>query len=188
MSQKIFKELGERRRYVEKSDIDLRWRNIDHFRAYWLHMVILSSAIVLGVLPLISENSSLVKSFTLAKLGLLLIILVCVLIVLYFQNVLSRERSLLFDQKEFHEATFSMQQNILNTAKRDGKDEAYLKEIFERTKSAAYFQEQEIVKRHVIGGKFTKTRLLINKYFNPLISYGFAVGVLLVVLSFIWFV
>lgn len=185
MSEKFIEELEDRRQFVERQDAEARTKNLEQFRNYWLHMTILSSAIVVGVLPLMGEESSLIKSLPLAKTGLALIVFVCAAAIIYLQNVLSREKSLLHDQKEFHENTFSMQGRMIEKARKDGKNEDFIKDIFERSKSAAYFEEQDIVAHHILGKGFVRIRLFINKYFNPFISYGFATGVLLVVLSFV---
>jgi hypothetical protein len=186
MDKELQKEIETRRQFVEQQDAEMHTKNIGHFRAYWLNMVILSSAIAVGVLPILdSESSHLIKSPTLTKLGLLLITIVCLAIIIYFQKVLTREKSLLSEQTEFHKYTFFMQSDILNKAIKDGKDESYLKELLGRTKVASFRAEQNIIAKYVVGKRFIKMRSFINKYFNQFVSYGFSLGVILVILSFI---
>lgn len=185
MSEKFFEELEDRRTAVEKLDFDIQAKNRDYFRSFWLQMIILSSAIVVGILPIMGQSTTLIRSLILAKLGLLLIILVCVSIIFYFQNMLSKERNLLFEQIQFHKETFAKQLRFLDRAKREGKSEKEMESIFNESKSNVYIQEQQIIARHLVVGKFVKIRLFLDKYFNNLISCGFVSGVLLVVLSFI---
>ena len=185
MGENFCEELENRRAVVEKLDFDIQSENRDHFRSFWLHMIILSSAIVIGILPIMNGSTLLIKSMTLAKLGLLIIILVCVLVIFYFQNMLSMEKSLLFDQVEFHKETFSKQLRLLEQAEKDGRSEKEIGFIFDKSKNEAFIKEQQIVAKHLIGGKFAYTRLFIDKYFNYFVSYGFAFGVLLVILSFV---
>ncbi|OGG94449.1 hypothetical protein A3G63_00245 [Candidatus Kaiserbacteria bacterium RIFCSPLOWO2_12_FULL_52_8] len=181
MSQQIFSELENRQHEVEKRDLESRSRNLEQFRTYWLHITILSSAIVLGVLPLISENSTLIRSATLAKLGLGIIIFVCVAAILYLQNVLARERDLLAERRVFHEEVFAKQRGALEAAQRDGQDSEFLKGLFERTKTLSHSTETGILMKHLLG----RRTLFLDKYFTPLTAYTFAFGVLLVVFSFI---
>lgn len=185
MSKNIFVELEDRRSVVEKFDFDMQDKNRDHFRSFWLHMVILSSAIVIGVLPILNAESDLITSPILAKLGLLIIVLVGVSVIFYFQNVLSREKLLLFEQIQFHEASFFKQQNLLAQAVKDRKSEMEISQIFEGSKDAALIKEEEIIAKHLIGGKFLCIRLFIDEYFSHFISLGFGLGVLFVILSFI---
>lgn len=188
MNRKFFEELEGRRTAVEKFDFDIQTKNRDYFRSFWLHMIILSSAIVIGILPIMNDSTSLIKSLILAKFGLLIIVLVCVLIVFYLQSVLSREKALLFDQVEFHKNTFLGQLRLLEQSEKDGKDEKEITSIFHHSKKEAFIQEQQIIAKHLIEGNFVKMRLFIDKYFKYFISYGFALGVLLVILSFILYV
>jgi len=185
MIHKFLKELEDRKTFVEKTDFDMLAKSRDHFRDFWLHMVILSSAIVIGILPLINQESTLIKSLTLAKLGLLLIILVCVLIILYYQNALSKTRSVLVEQSRFHDKTFSEQFAILNHAAEKGLDENEVEKIFNDSKNCSYIQEEKIVAKYILSKRFIKFRILIDKYFNCVISYIFVLGILLVIFSFV---
>ena len=185
MIEKFLKELEDRRSTVEKLDFEIQLKNIDHFRSFWLHMIILSSAIVIGVLPIMNGSSILIKSLILAKFGLLIIVLVCVLATLYFQNVLHREKLLILDQNFFHKNTFSNQENILINLEKVKKSEAEIKQIFDKSKTDSLSQEIQIIKKHLTGGGFPRIRLFVDKYFNKFISFGFALGVFLVILSFI---
>ena len=184
MIEKFFKELENRRSTVEKFDFDIQTKNRDYFRNLWLYMIILSSAIAIGILPIMAGPSTIIRSLVLAKLGLIIIMIVCVWVVFYFLNVLFREKVLLFEQAQFHKNTFSEQLKLLEQVKKEGKNEKEIEIIFYKSKSNAYIQEQKIIARHLIGGKFVKVRLFIDKYFNQSISYGFALGILLVILSF----
>lgn len=185
MDENFFQELEGRKNTVEKFDFDSGERKREHQRNFWLQMVILSSAIVIGILPLLGEKSSLVKYPVLAELGLLLIITICILIVFYFQDVLSREKLLLFDLKEFHDSLFLRQKGLLTQAKKEGKSASEIKEIFEKSKQDAYRGEQEILYQHLVG-KFYHLRLFIDRFFNRIISLGFLLGVLFVILSFVF--
>jgi hypothetical protein len=185
MKHNFFEELEIRRSNVERIDLEMRNRNLDHYRNFWLQMIILSSAIVIGVLPILDSSNSIIKSIILAKLGLLIIVVLCVLVVFYFQSVLSREKSLLFDQVEFHRHTFLSQSRLLQETLKTGRDEKEVESIFENSKRESFIMEQEILAKHLIDGKFVKSRLFIDKHFGNFISYGFSLGILLVILSFI---
>ena len=126
MSQEILQEIEERRQYVEKEDREYRIHNLENFRSYWLNLVILSSAIAVGIIPLLNDQPSIIISVLLAQIGLLVIVIVCVLLVLYLQNVLARERDLLADQRNFHEYTFGMQNDVIKSAKQEGKSAEYI--------------------------------------------------------------
>lgn len=184
MSNNFFNELEIRRSGVEKIDLEMRNRNLDHYRSFWLQMMIFSSAVVVGVLPLISESESIIRSPILAKLGLLVIIILCTFIILYFQGVLIREKVLLFEQSEFHKNIFSKQHRILEQS-RDKTDEV-IKKLFETSKNEAFVKEQDILAKHLIGGKFYRIRLFIDKYFTRFVSFGFTAGILLIIFSFIF--
>jgi len=183
--KKKFDELEKRRAFVEKMDFDIRERNRDHFRTFWLNMVILSSAIVVGVLPIISGSSSPIQSPVLAKIGLLIIVVISVIIVIYFAGILTREKHLLFEQAQFHEYIFSKQWRLLDEAIKKGKTTDEITTIFDKSKRISNTIEDEIVAKHLIGGNFIRFRLFIDKHFNHIISYGFVIGVLLVILSFL---
>src|SRR3989338_5362478 len=145
MNERLFEELEDRRTTVEKMDFDIQAKNREYFRSFWLNMIILSSAIVVGILPVMDGPSTLIKSLILAKLGLLLIILICVSIICYFQNMLSRERDLLFEQIQFHKKTFSEQLTLLKQAKSGGKNEKEMEHLFDKSKSNSYIHEQQII-------------------------------------------
>ena len=90
-------------------------------------MIILSSAIAIGILPIMAGPSTIIRSLVLAKLGLLIIMIVCVWVVFYFLNVLFREKVLLFEQAQFHKNTFSEQLKLLEQVKKEGKMKKRLK-------------------------------------------------------------
>ena len=185
MSEKIFEELKQRRQKVEFLDQELRTKNREKFLQYLLHMTILSSAIVVGVLPLINDASTAIKSVLFAKIGLALIVSVCVIALLYLHNILNRERILLSDQQSFHDYTFSSQYQILSEAKTKGANDDELYATFEKTKSQSSIAEQELVLSHLVGGRFSWLRQVRDSYINTFITYGFATGVILIILSFI---
>jgi len=103
---KIYKEIDEREEIVEKYDFDIQMKNREQFRSFWLHMIILSSAIVIGVLPLLKSNSDIIQSQIICLFGLLFILLVCIFIVIYMPYVLQREKSLLVEQSQLHQEIF----------------------------------------------------------------------------------
>lgn len=185
MSEKIIEELKNRRETIEMLDLDLQNKNKDHFRGLWMNIMILSSAIIIGVLPLINENSNIIKSLLLAKLGLLLIILIIIFGIIYYANVLNRERSMLFDLSQFHEKIFFKQENLINLAVEQKKSIGEVLDIFGRTKIDSFNEEQKIREKHLVGGKFFKLRLFVDKYFSVFLCYGFVLGLILIIFSFI---
>lgn len=185
MSKDFIEEIELRRAAVEKIDFDVQSRNIEHFRSYWLHMILLSSAIVIGVLPIINEESNVIKSLTLAELGLLLIICMCVLLTLYFGNVLAREKSLAFDKRQFHGSVFSSQITLIKRSREAGKNEAEIQRIFADSKLSSFIEENSILQKHLLGGKFAKLRLFVDRYFNRIVSILFTLGIMFVIFSFI---
>lgn len=62
MTEKIIEELKNRRESLERLDLEMQNRNKDYSRNLWMNIIILSSAIIIGVLPLISENSNIINS------------------------------------------------------------------------------------------------------------------------------
>lgn len=184
MYEKYSKELEDRRSTVEKIDHESILRNSDHFRSYWLQIVILSSAIVIGLVPVI-DNPVLVQSPSLAKIGLLVILLVCVSIVLYFQNFLTREKIILYDQQKLHEDNFAKQSSLLKKAKNENWVDKKIEVEFEVSKRRFFEEETNLLFNHLVSNKGAKHISFFDKYFNVFMPYLFATGVFFIVLSFI---
>ena len=183
MSEKILKDINERRHIVEAQDQDIQKRNRDYFRNFWMNIIILSSGIIIGVLPLLDGNSDLVQSLLLAKLGLLTIVFITMIGIVYFENVLRREKLLLFDQQQFHNMIFSEQESMIRSALNQGRKPKEVLDIFNLTKSRAFEIEQAIIKRHLLGGAFSTARLFLDQYFSRFLTYGFILGILLIIAS-----
>lgn len=185
MIEKIIEELKNRRESLERLDLETQNRNKDYSRNLWMNIIILSSAIIIGVLPLISENSNLIKSLLLAKLGLLLIIIIIIFGIIYYEKVLIREKLMLFDLSQFHDHTFARQECIINLAIKENKSTEEIKDIFSKTKRESYDNELKIVEKHLLGGNFFKLRLFMDKYFSRFLCYGFVIGLILIIFSLV---
>ena len=60
-------------------------------------------------------------------------------------------------------------------------------ELFDRTKAASHHMEDRIVAKHIMGRRLTDLRIFVNKNFTKYTSYGFVLGILLIIASFIDF-
>lgn len=185
MISDLYKEIENRRAFIEKCDFEIQNQNTEHFRSFWLNINILSGAIVVGLLPIITSESGTIKSLILAKLGLLLIISICTIVTVYFQSVSARGKYLLFDQIECHRKNFSRQRKILVQAEKEGKTEKEIFDIYNQSKDDFSMAEFNVIEKHILGGRFVKIRLFFDKHFNSFVSWIFTVGILLIILSFI---
>lgn len=183
MSSRFIDELRKRQIHVEKIDSDLISVNNSEYRSYWLNMTILSGAILIGVIPLLGNNQSVVKSIILAKMGVVVLIIVCTSIVIYFQGVLSRGKKMLIEQQTHHNETFAKQASLLEKLGKEGKSEQEMESYFEKSKAESYSQEVDIMYENLLGGRFSRVRTFIDGHFNRYISFGFSVGVILITLS-----
>jgi hypothetical protein len=186
MKEDYFNEISLREEKVTMFDSDIRNKNRDKFQTFLLHMTVLSSALAIGILPLINESSKLILAPELAKFGLLINLVVCTVTLLYAHNVLNREKQLINDQKEHHDFTFDWQRRVLSEAIKRNVTDSDLRVIFEQTKSASNELEQEILMKHLVGNVYRyKIKNFLDRAVSILSLYGFALGTGLVVISFI---
>ncbi|MDO8593129.1 MAG: hypothetical protein Q7R92_05235 [bacterium] len=61
MVEKIIEELKNRREWLERLDLEMQNKNKDYSRNLWMNIIILSSAIIIGVLPLINGTPSIIN-------------------------------------------------------------------------------------------------------------------------------
>lgn len=183
MTEKIIEELKNRKEAVERFDLEIQIRNKESSRNLWMNIIILSSAIIIGILPLLNENSNLIKSLVLAKLGLLLIIIIVVIGIIYYENVLIREKLMLSDLSQFHQETFAYQEYVINSSIKEKKDLEEIQNIFNITKKESFSKELKIREKHLVGGKFFRLRSLSDKYFSRFLCYGFAIALIIIIFS-----
>jgi hypothetical protein len=180
---KFLKELEDRAHNVNQWDVEIQNRNKESFKSLWMNMIIFSSAFLVGFLPLLESNSNIIKNILLAKIGLFIIILIIITNLLYYEKVLRREQALLFEVVQSHDKTFSLQFRIIKSAIEKNKREDEIEEIFEKSKGNGSNEEREIRIKHLVGGKFFKLRIFIDKYFSRFMCYGFILGLIFIILS-----
>ena len=187
MSEKILREIQEKKALVGKEDRDAVNKNKEYYRSLWLNLIVLSSAIIIGMLPVINDNKGLLKSVFLAKLGLLIIVLVIILGMLYYNSTLAREQSMLFELWQLHEKIFTNQLLSINSSNNESKTEAEINELFSKAKQNAFQEETKARAKHLVGGKLYKIRIKIDKHISNLLIYLFLIGSLILISSFINF-
>ena len=179
-----FEKLEKRRTVVEELDHKIILRNSDQLRNYWVQLIIFSSAIIVGILPLL-DNVNPILSISLAKIGLLVITLVCILIIVYFPYILTREKHLLHEQKALHEKFFSTRLEMLSQACKENWDDSKISLNFEKLEEVLSSQETDLLYEKLVAGRFTRVRNLIDFNFSLIASGGTGIGALLIILSFI---
>lgn len=180
----FLKEIEERALDVSKMDLEILNNIKGNYKSFIMNIVILSSSIIIGVFPLLDNNSSIIKHISEAKFGLLIIVIIIIFSLIYYENVLTREKLLNIDLIDNHQKTFSNQFRIINLAIRDNKSDEEIEAIFTKSKGESVNEENRIRIKHITQWKFYRLMLFfIDIYYSRIICYGFTFGIVLIILS-----
>lgn len=111
---KEIKETKDRQEKMIKYFLNVRTRNLEYLRTFWLHLTIISSLIIVAVLPLVLKNSNFFKCLIITIIGLSFLTLMIILACFSLNHILTKENRDLSEKSEFYSKNFLEEIKIIN--------------------------------------------------------------------------
>lgn len=177
--QKNLNELMDRKEKNDKFLIDFGVKNLEYLRNYWLHLTIVSAAILVAILPLFKNNPDIIKIKEFCFLGLFILALIQIISPIYLNHLLTKENDNLTKKRDFSKKIFGKYIAMLDENYKQQK--SYLEHIKLSSVLAKQFSKEE---KELIEER-NKIKKFFDKHFSDIITYMFIAGLTLIILSFI---
>ncbi len=100
--QEKYKEATSRRDEILNLTRDLRIKNLDHIRSFLFNLVVISSAAIVAIFPVVLKDLNYFKNPIFAIIGLAILVLMNLVGLFYLSVLLIRENNNLSKADEFH--------------------------------------------------------------------------------------
>lgn len=160
---------------------ELRVKNIEHLRSFWFNLIVLSSAIIVGVFPILINNSNYLENPSIAIVGLVVLVIMDILGCFYLNVLLTRENRNLAELNDFHTKKFAEDKSIINKITEDKKDFQEGSSIYLDFLKNSEKEEAELVVKQKIRG----ANRWFEKNLSDILTILLIVGILFIILSFI---
>lgn len=183
-NEKFNKELNnvlalEKAALDEISSIGLK--NIELTRNFWLNILILSSAIIVAVFPIILKDPTYFKHINLAICGIIFLVATDIIGIYYINFLLTKDNKSIDEHQKFRLKYFSKQKEILTEGKQSGVD-------YDNWSSDIYSQFllefggiEKNIRAKLKAGKLAQ---FLDRYFSTIFTVFITIGILLISLSF----
>lgn len=176
-----YNKVRENQKEVSRLYLDVRLKNIEQTRSFWLNLIILSSAIIVAVFPFLIKDNFYLENLKMAVIGIILLVLVDLVGIFYINIILIRENKHLDEQNKFHMDHMNEEIKMLLEAMEQKRD--YKKWGGEYSLFLKNTAEEEVSMREKQESK--KIVKWFDKYFSTFLVYLMILGVVLIGLSFL---
>lgn len=178
---KQYNEVRKNQKEVSALYLDVRLKNIEQTRSFWLNLIILSSAIIVGIFPFLVKDSSYLENLGMAIIGIILLVFVDLAGIFYINTILTRESKHLDEQNKFHIDHMNEEiEMLLEAIKKERNYKEWEKEYSLFLRNTV---EEEVAMREKQKPK--KIVKWFDKYFSTFLVYLMILGVVLIGLSFL---
>jgi hypothetical protein len=164
----------------EKEIIDLLIKNTEHTRSFWFNLLILSSAIIFAILPLLFEHPSYFKNIGLAVTGIIFLVVMNIISIFYFNHLLLSENNGLEKRRKFRLKKINEQLKLIDSHRLLNMDyEMWRDIIYASFINKAYKEDNNVNNKNKCF--FTQ---FFSKHFSNIITWLVIIGICLIFLSF----
>ena len=157
-------------------------KNIELTRNFWLNILILSSAIIVAIFPLILRNQTYFKCIELAIYGIIFLVVTDIIGICYINFLLVKDNKIIDEHQEFRRNNFSEQKEILAKGKQSGADyDSWFNDVYSQF-LLKFGDEEKSMRAKLKGGILTR---FFDRYFSTIFTFLITIGILLISLSFV---
>lgn len=176
-----YDKVRENQKEVSKLYLDVRLKNIEQTRSFWLNLIVLSSAIIVAVFPLLIKDNFYLENLKIAVTGIILLVLVDLVGIFYINTILIRENKHLDEQNKFHmEHMNKGMEKLLKAMKENKNYEEWRQGYLDFLKKT---HKEEIVMRKEQDPK--KIIKWFDEHFSTILVYLVILGIVLIGTSFL---
>jgi ABC-type multidrug transport system fused ATPase/permease subunit len=178
----IIERSGQRSDKIEQIFLDMRSRNLEHLRNFWLNLIVLSSAIIVGILSLVFKEDMSSSLLLIIMVGVSFFILMDIVGVYFLNHKLSKENHDLDKLHNFNLQAIKDERRVINNyLNKQESFEKFSKEYADFLNDVAR-KEEEIRKSNVEKNKIFS---FLDKYISDILAGLFILGILCILASFI---
>jgi len=176
-----YKDVVSREEKMTGFFLDMRVKNLEYLRSFWFNLIILSSAIIVAVFPILLKDPNYFQNLVLSIIGLGLLVIMDIVGCFYLNTLLTKENNNLAEQNDFHSKKMNKEKEMINEnmMKKVGCEEwlkvylNFLKETENEEKEMRKKQEKKC---------FAKW---FDSHFSDLLTSLMIFGIFFIILSFI---
>lgn len=177
----LYNDSDVREKQQMKMLLELRIKNIEHLRNFWFNLIVLSSAVIVGVFPVLIKDPSYFENSSLAIFGLLLLVFMDIIGCFYLNVLLTRENRNLAELNNFHTKKFDEDKKLINKIIEEKKEFGEGSDIYLKFLKDTSEEENNLITKQEIKG----ASKWFDKNFSDILTTLLILGVLFIILSFV---